>query len=225
MQLLRNCLRLWCLLLRLESHLWAIVFPSALNTVLAHDIMWWWQLYTVAVSDKQRHRKWLEAMFLNERLISEECTGTPIVLGRFFHCQRIRLSLCYELTSSAQRNRQTARRKSTQCTNNSDPITSISELLPRQNSVTAHAHQRLTTAQQKSTGQVLPSDLYIYIYICIIWEFVSSMGKANVCNKAILHTHIAALEDTWPLRMPIELATGNYVSVVDGKHKNRYNIV
>jgi hypothetical protein len=53
-----------------------------------------------------------------------------------------------------------------QCTNNSDRITSTSELLLRHNNVTAHAHQswladfRLTPAQQRSTGQNLPSDLY-----------------------------------------------------------------
>jgi hypothetical protein len=50
------------------------------------------------------------------------------------------------------------------CTN-SDPIPSTSELLLRQNSVTAHASNlrladlRLTTAQKNSTGQNLPSDL------------------------------------------------------------------
>jgi hypothetical protein len=51
------------------------------------------------------------------------------------------MSLCYELVSSAERNKQTARGRSTQCTNNRDPITSTSELLLRQSSVTAHAHQ------------------------------------------------------------------------------------
>jgi hypothetical protein len=34
-----------------------------------------------------------------------------------------------------------ARERSTQCTDSSDPVTSTSELLLRQNSVTAHAHQ------------------------------------------------------------------------------------
>jgi hypothetical protein len=77
----------------------------------------------------------------------------------------MRVSLCYERISSAERNRreregereseecegvrggererdmQTARGRSTQCTNSSDPITSTSELLLRQISVTAHAHQ------------------------------------------------------------------------------------
>jgi hypothetical protein len=50
------------------------------------------------------------------------------------------VSLCYELISSAERNKQTALDRSTQCTNNSDN-TSMCELLLRQNSVTAHAHQ------------------------------------------------------------------------------------
>jgi hypothetical protein len=53
----------------------------------------------------------------------------------------MRASLCYELISSAERNKQTARGRSTQCISNSDPVTSTSELLLRQNSVTAHAHQ------------------------------------------------------------------------------------
>jgi hypothetical protein len=39
-----------------------------------------------------------------------------------------------------ERNKKTARGRRTQCTNNSDPITSTSELLLRLNSVTAHAH-------------------------------------------------------------------------------------
>jgi hypothetical protein len=76
------------------------------------------------------------------------------------HCLRMRASLCYELTSSAERNKQTARGRSAQCTNNSDPITSTSELLLRQNSVTAHADLRLTTAQQRSIAQNLQSNLY-----------------------------------------------------------------
>jgi hypothetical protein len=57
-------------------------------------------------------------------------------------------SLCYELISSAERererereNKQSAHGRSTQCTNNSDPVTSTSELLLRQNRVIAHAHQ------------------------------------------------------------------------------------
>jgi hypothetical protein len=62
------------------------------------------------------------------------------------HCQRMRVSLCYELNLSAERNKrerdkQTASGRSIQCTNNRDPITSTSELLMRQNSNTAHAHQ------------------------------------------------------------------------------------
>jgi stringent starvation protein B len=53
----------------------------------------------------------------------------------------MRVSLCYELISSAERNKQTSRDRNTQCIHNSDPITSTSELLLRQNSITAHAHQ------------------------------------------------------------------------------------
>jgi hypothetical protein len=40
-----------------------------------------------------------------------------------------------------ERERTNGTGRSTQCTNNSDPITSTSGLLLRQNSVTAHAHQ------------------------------------------------------------------------------------
>jgi hypothetical protein len=59
-------------------------------------------------------------------------------------------SLCYELILPAERNererererdKQMAQERSTQRINNSDPITSKSELLLRQNSVTAHANQ------------------------------------------------------------------------------------
>jgi hypothetical protein len=59
-------------------------------------------------------------------------------------------SMLHERVSSAKRNKgerererekQTARGRSTQCTDNSDPTTSTSELLLRQNSVTAHALQ------------------------------------------------------------------------------------
>jgi hypothetical protein len=51
----------------------------------------------------------------------------------------MRVSLCYELISSAERSKQTARGRSTQCSNNSEPITSTSELLLRQNIFIAHA--------------------------------------------------------------------------------------
>jgi hypothetical protein len=69
--------------------------------------------------------------------------GAPKILGRVFHCLRIRMSLCYELNSSAERerNKQTAPGRNTQCTDSSCLITSTSEFLLRQNSVTAHAHQ------------------------------------------------------------------------------------
>jgi hypothetical protein len=44
-------------------------------------------------------------------------------------------------TRERERDKQTACGRSTQYTNNSDPITSTSELLLRQNGVTAHAHE------------------------------------------------------------------------------------
>jgi hypothetical protein len=56
----------------------------------------------------------------------------------------MRVSLCYELISSAGRNKknkQTSHGRSTQSTNSSDPTTSTSELLLKQNSATAHVHQ------------------------------------------------------------------------------------
>jgi hypothetical protein len=87
--------------------------------------------------------------------------GAPIILGRVPHCQRMRMSMCYELISSAERGRereregskQTAFGRSTQCTNTSDPITTTSELLPKQNSVTAHA-RRLAIEIHRSKSAV-----------------------------------------------------------------------
>jgi hypothetical protein len=64
------------------------------------------------------------------------------------------------------RNKQTARGRSTQYTNNSDPITTTSDLLLRQivwlRMLTnlRLADLGLITAQQRSTDQNLPSDLY-----------------------------------------------------------------
>jgi hypothetical protein len=69
------------------------------------------------------------------------CIAEWYRLAGVLHCQLMRVSLCNELTSSAEINKQTARGRSTQCTNNSDLITSTSELLLRLNSVTEHAHQ------------------------------------------------------------------------------------
>jgi hypothetical protein len=74
------------------------------------------------------------------------CTGAQIMLGR---CSSLSAHegesmlrtylVCRE--RERERERQTARGRSTQCTNISDPVTATSELLLRQNSVTAHAHR------------------------------------------------------------------------------------
>jgi hypothetical protein len=89
----------------------------------------------------------------------------PIILGRCLHCQRMRMSLCYEFISSAgrnkresQRDKQMAHGKRKQCTNNR--ITSTSELLLRQNSVTAHAlrlaSDRCATENHRPISAVRP---------------------------------------------------------------------
>jgi hypothetical protein len=75
--------------------------------------------------------------------------GAPIVLGR---CPSLSAHknesvlrtypVCRERQKrERKRDKQTARGRSTQRTNNRDPITSTSESLLRQNNVTAHAHQ------------------------------------------------------------------------------------
>jgi hypothetical protein len=73
----------------------------------------------------------------------------------------------YELISPAERrereskrNKQTARGRSTQCSNGIDPITLTIELLLRMFTNLRLADLRLTTAQQRTTGQHLQSDLY-----------------------------------------------------------------
>jgi hypothetical protein len=69
------------------------------------------------------------------------CMGVPIILGRcpsFSAHESESMPRTYLVCREKQA---TARGRSIQCTNNSDPITSTSELLLRQNSVTANAHQ------------------------------------------------------------------------------------
>jgi hypothetical protein len=75
--------------------------------------------------------------------------GAPIILGRcpslLAHKSESMLwtyLVCREKQErERERRKQTARARSTQCINNSDPVTSMSELLLRQNNVTAHAYQ------------------------------------------------------------------------------------
>jgi hypothetical protein len=73
--------------------------------------------------------------------------GTPIIFGRCPSLSALesesvlRTCLVCREKQEKEKIKQMAGGKSTQCTNNSDPITSTSELLLRQNSVTAHAHQ------------------------------------------------------------------------------------
>jgi hypothetical protein len=78
---------------------------------------------------------------------NENNIGAPIMLGRCPSLSAhesesmLRTYLVCREKQERGREKQTARERSTQSTNNSDPITSTSELLLRQNSVTAHAHQ------------------------------------------------------------------------------------
>jgi hypothetical protein len=72
--------------------------------------------------------------------------GAPIVLGRHptlsaHESESVTNLSRLQRERERERNKQAARGRSTQYTNNSDPITSTSELLLRLNSVTAHAHQ------------------------------------------------------------------------------------
>jgi hypothetical protein len=112
------------------------------------------------------------------------------------------MSLCYENISSAERDKQTARGRSTQHTNNSDPITSTSELLLKQNSVTAHATNlrladlSLTTAQQRSTGQNLPSDLYLKFLAGLLCGLMSESRKTFRILSALYET----IEATFGIR-------------------------
>jgi hypothetical protein len=65
--------------------------------------------------------------------------GAPIIPGR---CPLSAHESVYTTNLlRLQRHKETARGSSTQCSNNSDTITSTSEMLLSQNSVTAHAHQ------------------------------------------------------------------------------------
>jgi hypothetical protein len=107
-------------------------------------------------------------------------TGAPIILGRcpsvsaHENESMLRTYLVCRKERERERERergQTARGNSRQCTNNSDPINSTSELLLRQGSVIAPATYLrladlpLTTAQQRSMGQNLPSDLYLMMML------------------------------------------------------------
>jgi hypothetical protein len=66
--------------------------------------------------------------------------GAPIILGRCPTLSAQESESMLQWEREREWNMKTAR-GSTQCTNNSDPVTLTSALLLRQNSVTAHAHQ------------------------------------------------------------------------------------
>jgi hypothetical protein len=147
-----------------------------LNYTAAHCGMWVMPhlsvsgLYSVSGS-KNSTWKWLQA----RRYFS----------AGVLHYHRMRVSPCYELLSSAERNKrerererernkQTARGSSTQCTNNSDVIVSTSELLLRQNSVTAHAHQSASptcssdhcaTENHRLKSAIRPIGMYLSRYV------------------------------------------------------------
>jgi hypothetical protein len=92
------------------------------------------------------------------------------------HCQRMRVSLCYELTSSAERNERERekreREKQETARGKAHHVLITAILLPQRLSCywgkivslrmltnRRLSDLRLTTAQQRSTGQNLPSDL------------------------------------------------------------------
>jgi hypothetical protein len=77
--------------------------------------------------------------------VHPHCIGAPIILGRCPSLS-VRVSLCYELTSSAERNRREREREKQAYGKVSEAHSSLTTaiLLPqrlKQNSVTAHAHQ------------------------------------------------------------------------------------
>jgi hypothetical protein len=88
--------------------------------------------------------------------------GAPIMFGRspslLAHESEsmLRTYLVCREKQGGERKNQTARGTSIQCTSNSDPITSTSKLLLRQNSVRAHDHQswarRLASWSNDGTG-------------------------------------------------------------------------
>jgi hypothetical protein len=127
-------------------------------------------------------------------LVWEPATlGAPITLG-WCPLLAMRASLFYELISSAERNKQTTRGRSTQCTNNSDPITSTSELLLRQNSVTAHANQsyarrlaseHCATENNRSKSEVRP--IHTVRFVCLFNDASSKLQPLVLYNVACIY--------------------------------------
>jgi hypothetical protein len=106
----------------------------------------------------------------------------PIILGRCpIVSLRMRVTLSKELISSAERNKQTTCGRSTQCTNRSNPVTSTSELLLRQNSVNAHDHRLASdcaTENHRSESAVRP----IHSQLSVM-SFTKVKGLVFLTNK------------------------------------------
>jgi hypothetical protein len=79
-----------------------------------------------------------------------------------------------------ERNKQTARGRSSQCTNNSDPVNSMSELLLRQNSVATHDHQskaRRATENRRPKSTVWPIHQWLAVtHLLHSWRFSSVLS-------------------------------------------------
>jgi hypothetical protein len=133
-------------------------------------------------------------------LFSESlCSARMVHARRYFlvgvlHCQRMRVTLCYELISSADWNKQTARGRSTQCNNNSDPVTLTSELLLRQNSVTSHARRiasdHCATENHRPKSAVWPMGYSYTSIICIPVTLLQSIVSNSITGWSYLPRRI-----------------------------------
>jgi hypothetical protein len=122
----------------------------------------------------------------------------------------MRVSLCYELISSAERNKQTARERTTQCTNNSTSTsTSTSVLLLRQDSVTAHAHQSMA---RRLASDNLATEIHpLKSAIRPICESGSSDHNATTHR---LHCHLCKIDVTvflGTITLPFTASIGRYL--------------
>jgi hypothetical protein len=100
-----------------------------------------------------------------------------IILAGVLYCQRMRMSLCYELQKETW-GRERDREKSKRHLGEAHSLLTTSIILPQRLSCywgsivslrmltnLRHSDLRLTTAQQRSTGQNLPFDLYLFLIV------------------------------------------------------------